>query len=115
MRMLTDSVPLGTRQGFDVAYLKARFFLAALYQPLKRLATFVTPRWGFVLQPFFKREASQSAERKRLAARPKGTLDTSRTLVTPRWGFALQLVLRRVEANKVRASILAKLELIVNC
>ena len=32
-------------------------------------------------QPFFKREASQSAERKRLA-----------TLVTPRWGFALQLV-----------------------
>ena len=58
-----------------VAYLKARFFLAALYQPLKRLAT----------------------------------------IVTPRWGFALQLVLRRVEANKVRASILAKLELIVNC
>ena len=43
-------------------------------------------------QPFFKREASQSAERKRLAARPKGTLDTSRTIVTPRWGFALQLV-----------------------
>ena len=50
-------------------------------------------------QPFFKREASQSAERKRLA-----------TIVTPRWGFVLQLVLRRVEANKVRASILAKLE-----
>ena len=41
---------VGTRQGFDVAYLKARFFLAALYQPLKRLATFVTPRWGFALQ-----------------------------------------------------------------
>ena len=39
--------------------------MAALYQPLKRLATIVTPRWGFVLQ----------------------------------------LVLRRVEANKVRASI----------
>ena len=39
-------------------------------------------------QPFFKREASQSAERKRLA-----------TLVTPRWGFVLQLV-----------SILTKLE-----
>ena len=84
---------VGTRQGFDVAYLKARFFLAALYQP------------------FFKREASQSAKRKRLAARPKGTLDTSRTIVTPRWGFVLQLVLRRVEANKVRASILAKHEL----
>ena len=50
--------------------MKARFFLAALYQPLKRLATIVTPRWGFVLQ----------------------------------------LVLRGVEANKVRASILAKLE-----
>ena len=62
-------------------------------------------------QPFFKREASQSAERKRLAARPKGTLDTSRTIVTPRWGFVLQLVLRRVEANKVRASK-AKLEYI---
>ena len=58
-----------------VAYLKARFFLAALYQPLKRLAT----------------------------------------IVTPRWGFALQLVLRRVEANKVRASILAKLELVKIC
>ena len=72
---------VGTRQGFDVAYLKARFFLAALYQP------------------FFKREASQSAERKRLA-----------TIVTPRWGFVLQLVLRRVEANIVRASILTKLE-----
>ena len=72
--MLTDSVPLGTRQGFDVvAYLKARFFLAAIYQPLKRLATIVTPRWGFVLQ----------------------------------------LVLRRVEANKVRASILAKLEVVI--
>ena len=71
--MLTDSVPLGTRQGFDVAYLKARFFLAAIYQPLKRLATLVTPRWGFVLQ----------------------------------------LVLRRVEANKVRASILAKLEVVI--
>ena len=55
--MLTDSVPLGTRQGFDV----------------KRLATLVTPRWGFVLQ----------------------------------------LVLRRVEANKVRASILAKLEVVI--
>ena len=88
--------------------------MAALYQPLKRLATIVTPRWGFVLQPFFKREASQSAERKWLAARPKGTLDTSRTIVTPRWGFVLQLVLRGVEANKVRASILAKLELIFN-
>ena len=50
-------------------------------------------------QPFFKREASQSAERKRLA-----------TIVTPRWGFVLQLVLRGVEANKVRASIFAKLE-----
>ena len=24
--------------------------MAALYQPLKRLATIVTPRWGFVLQ-----------------------------------------------------------------
>ena len=36
---------VGTRQGFNVAYLKARFFMAALYQP------------------FFKREASQSAER----------------------------------------------------
>ena len=71
MRTLTDSVPLGTRQEFDVAYLNARFFLAAIYQPLKRLATIVTPRWGFVLQ----------------------------------------LVLRRVEANKVRASILTKLEL----
>ena len=58
-------------QGFNVAYLKARFFLAALYQPLKRLATIVTPRWGSVLQ----------------------------------------LVLRRVEAKKVRASILAKFEL----
>ena len=32
-----------------VAYLKARFFLAALYQPLKRLATIVTPRWGIAL------------------------------------------------------------------
>ena len=41
---------VGTRQGFDVAYLKARFFQAALYQPLKRLATLVMPRWGFVLQ-----------------------------------------------------------------
>ena len=41
---------VGTRQGFDVAYLKARFFLAAIYQPLKRLATIVTPRWGFVFQ-----------------------------------------------------------------
>ena len=24
--------------------------MAALYHPLKRLATIVTPRWGFVLQ-----------------------------------------------------------------
>ena len=39
-------------------------------------------------QPIFKREGSQSAERKRLA-----------TIVTPRWGFVLQLV-----------SILTKLE-----
>ena len=62
------------RQGFDVAYLKARFFRAAIFQP------------------FFKREASQSAERKWLAARPKGTLDTSRTVVMPRWGIALKLV-----------------------
>ena len=45
--------------------------MAAIYQPLKRLATIVTPRWGFVLQ----------------------------------------LVLRRVDATKVRASIIAKHEL----
>ncbi len=38
-----------------VAYLKARFFLAALYQPLKRLATIVTPRWGFALQLVLRR------------------------------------------------------------
>ena len=50
MRMLTDSVPSVRDRDFDVAYLKARFFLAALYQPFKRLATFVTPRWGFTLQ-----------------------------------------------------------------
>jgi hypothetical protein len=31
-----------------------------------------------------------------------------------RWGIVLQLVLRGVEANKVQASIFAKLELIVN-
>ena len=54
MRMLTDSVQ-GSRQGFNVAYLKARFFLAAIYQPLKRLATIVTPRWGFVLQLVLRR------------------------------------------------------------
>ena len=30
------------------------------------------------------------------------------TIVTPRWGFVLQLVLRRVEATRGRASILAK-------
>jgi hypothetical protein len=36
------------------------------------------------------------------------------TIVTPRWGFVLQLVLRRVEANKVRASILAKLATLIN-
>ena len=28
----------------------ASHFKAAIYQPLKRLATIVTPRWGFVLQ-----------------------------------------------------------------
>ena len=40
---------VGTRQGFDVAYLKARIPSASTYQPLKWLATSVKPLWGFFL------------------------------------------------------------------
>ena len=44
-------VPLGTRpQRSGVAYLQARFHSQPLHQPLKRLATIVTPLWGSVLR-----------------------------------------------------------------
>ena len=33
---------------FDVAYLKARIFIAIAYQPMNWLATIIMPRWGIV-------------------------------------------------------------------
>ena len=62
---------VGTRYGFIVAYLKAR----------------VPP--ATVCTSHFDIPKGMSAW---LAARPKGTLDPSRTLIMPRWGIVSQFL-----------------------
>ena len=44
------AVPLGTRHQIPVAYLRHAYSFSILYQPLKRLATVVMPRWGIALK-----------------------------------------------------------------
>ena len=38
----------GEGKGFDVAYLKARIFIAIWYQPMNWLATIILPLWGII-------------------------------------------------------------------
>ena len=38
----------GEGKGFDVAYLKARVFIAIWYQPMNWLATLILPLWGII-------------------------------------------------------------------
>ena len=47
----------GEGKGFDVAYLKARVFIAIWYQPMNWLATIILPLQGIVTRQVIRPEA----------------------------------------------------------